>query len=135
MLDKKSVRTKSLRINAFDPPLEFNLNKDNQILDKGAYFGEMYYLPYYHQNSWFSDNEIVTDKYTIYSFEILDTEVDLFPELKNVKTLNVLVDNLGFVYGDTSSEPIDINSIKERFRTQNNIGINTKVGEMRNDNK
>lgn len=97
-MDKVIAGQKTVVYNGLTGDQEtFNVNKENKILDKGQYFAEMYYVPYYHYSIDLADETIELDNGDlIYQFEILE---DIFPEIIGRKYIYLYIDSLGFVYG------------------------------------
>lgn len=97
-MDKIIAEQKNVVYNGLTGEQEiFNVNKAGKILDKGQYFAEMYYVPYYHYSIDLADETIELDSGDlIYQFEILE---DIFPEIIGYKYIYLYVDNIGMVYG------------------------------------
>lgn len=107
-MDKIIVEQKTVVYNGLTGDQEvFNVNKAGKILDKGQYFAEMYYVPYYHYSIDLADETMELDSGDlIYQFEILE---DIFPEIIGRKYIYLYIDSLDFVYGlVTEKEPQEI---------------------------
>lgn len=113
MLDKVIFQQKTVTIDG--EHVIFNVNKHDQILDKGSYFGEKIFVPYFHSLIDYANDELNHIDYDVYMFDLSDEDKLFFEELENCECVNILVDNLGFVYGDCDPQPIEISNIKERF--------------------
>ena len=90
----------------------YKINGHGIITSPGKFEGEMYYIPYYWEGwlNGFTDYEYQdNDGVLISEFHIDHSDIERFPELKNIAVLELWESNDGFVYSNHVERTMNFN--------------------------